>query len=71
MHQEFGMLLNQISERKKKASESYGQYYKDKLEMCHRLKFNNAQTVSCIISKMPEEVRSQALILSCGESDEL
>ncbi|KAJ8911545.1 hypothetical protein NQ315_012798 [Exocentrus adspersus] len=68
---EFANMLEELVNRRKQPAESITSYYHDKLALCDRVRITGADAVSCIVSGLPADLRTNAQAARCGTPDEL
>ncbi|KAJ8910567.1 hypothetical protein NQ315_008952 [Exocentrus adspersus] len=68
---EFANMLEELVNRRKQPVESITSYYHDKLALCDRVRITGADAVSCIVSGLPADLRTNAQAARCGTPDEL
>ncbi|XP_031329824.1 uncharacterized protein LOC116160702 [Photinus pyralis] len=71
MRTNFGELIEELANRRKRSGETMTEYYRDKLALCVRAGISGENAVSCIIHGLPETYRANAYAAKCASPEAL
>ncbi|KAJ8917002.1 hypothetical protein NQ315_012919 [Exocentrus adspersus] len=68
---DFAVMVEELVDRRKLATETMSTYYHAKLALCDRINIKGADAVSMIIRGLPEGLRANAYAAGCASPEEL